>query len=128
MSVLGRVRFASAERLDLADIQSIDSYVSGDFKHLIKTFVGDSPFILRGFDVYRPAEAIGTEEVEIVISDAALYHPTSTAGSFFVGLTEGTYSLPLTPELRSNVTNYVYLVLSTRISRWIGPGLQDRRR
>ncbi len=52
MAVLGRLLVSSAERLDLPDLLSIDSYTAGDFKYLLKGLVGDSrPYILKGFDV-----------------------------------------------------------------------------
>ena len=36
MAVLGRVLITSSERLDLADLLSIDSYSSGDFKYFFR--------------------------------------------------------------------------------------------
>ena len=53
MSVLGRVLISSAERLDLADFLSVDSFAQGDFKYLLKGLVGDStPYVLKGFSPY----------------------------------------------------------------------------
>lgn len=115
MAVLGRVLISSAERLDLPDLLSIDSYVGGDFKYLIKSLVGDTkPYILFGFDVINPSSAIGTPSLSINVSDSVVYYPGSNAGSFFFGLPSGNpLSQPLVPELRTNATNYVYLTLST---------------
>ena len=44
MAVLGRLLLSSAERLDLPDLLSIDSYTAGDFKFLLKGLT--NPFIL----------------------------------------------------------------------------------
>lgn len=115
MSVLGRLLFSSAERLDLADLLSMDSYTAGDFKYLLKSFVGDTvPYILKGFDIINPAGTIGTSECSIRVADSVVYYPGSSAGCFFFGLPEGnSLSIPLVPELRSSATNYLYLTFTT---------------
>lgn len=115
MAVLGRLLVSSAERLDLPDFLAIDSYTQGDFKYLMKSFVGDEkPFVLKGFDVINPNNAIGTQNISIRVANSVMYYPTSMAGPFFYGLEEGNLqAAPLVPELRKNSTNYVYLVLST---------------
>jgi hypothetical protein len=115
MAVLGRLLVTSAERLDLPDFLSIDSYVQGDFKYLLKSFVGDSkPYVLKGFDVINPGNAIGGANISITVADSVVYFPGSTAGPYFYGLPAGNaLSAPLVPNLRKNTTNYVYLTLST---------------
>ena len=115
MAVLGRLLVSSAERLDLPDFLSIDSYTQGDFKYLMKSFVGsDRPYVLKGFEVVDPANSIGTQNITINIADSVVYYPESKAGPFFYGLEEGNpKAAPLIPELRKNSTNYVYLVLTT---------------
>lgn len=115
MAVLGRLLVSSAQRLDLPDFLSIDSYTQGDFKYLMKSFVGDdTPYVLKGFDVINPQNAIGTQNVSIRVANSVMYYPGSSAGPFFYGLEEGNLqSAPLVPELRKNATNYVYLILST---------------
>jgi hypothetical protein len=115
MAVLGRLRISSAERLDLPDFLSIDSYTQGDFKYLMKSFVGsDRPYVLKGFEVIDPGACIGTQNIAISVADSVVYYPQSSAGPFFYGLEEGNpKAAPLIPELRKNATNYVYLVLTT---------------
>lgn len=115
MAVLGRVLVSSAERLDLPDFLSIDSFTQGDFKYLMQSFVGSSkPYVLKGFDVINPGSAIGTQNVSIRVANSVVYYPSSLAGPFFHGLEEGNIqSAPLIPELRKNSTNYVYLTLTT---------------
>jgi hypothetical protein len=105
----------SAERLDLPDFLSIDSFVAADFKYLIQSFIGaDKPYILKGFDVIQPQDTIGTESVSIRVADSVVYYPTAGAGSFYYGLQEGsTGTDPLVPELRKNALNFVYLSFST---------------
>jgi hypothetical protein len=115
MAVLGRLLVSSAERLDLPDFLSIDSYAQGDFKYLMKSFVGsDRPYILTGFDVINPGASIGTQSMSIRVADSIAYYPGSLAGPFFHGLPEGNpQSTALIPELRKNATNYVYLTFTT---------------
>lgn len=116
MSVLGRVVLSSAQRLDLADLKSVDSFVGGDFKYLIKSFVGDArPYILKGFEVINPGDLIGSQaKVSIKVADSVVYYPGSNSGSFFYGLPEGNpLSQPLLIDLKKNATNYIYLTLDT---------------
>lgn len=121
MAVLGRLLVSSAERLDLPDFLSIDSYTQGDFKYLMRSFVGsDRPYVLKGFEVINPGSSIGEENIAISIANSVVYYPESKAGPFFYGLEEGDpKAAPLIPELRKAsspgeyVTNYVYLVLTT---------------
>ena len=116
MSVLGRLLFSSAERLDLADFLSIDSYAAGDWKYFVKGLIGDNrPYIIKGFDVIDPEQSIGSTNVTIKVADSVVFYPTSSAGAFFHGLSSGhELSQPLVPELKKNTTNYVYLVLTTK--------------
>src|ERR1700677_1610818 len=104
MAVLGRLLISSAERLDLPDLLSIDSYSAGDWRYFIDTLVGeDTPYIVKGFDVADPAGAIGTQSCSINIADSAMYYPGSGAGSFYYGLPTGNpNALPLVPALIKN--------------------------
>jgi len=123
LAVLGRLQLSSAERLDLPDMLSIDSFTAADFKYLINTFVGGTtPYILTGFDVIQPQDSIATESVSIRIAESAVYFPSSSSGSFFVGLEEGNENaLPLLPELRKNAVNFIYATFTT------GDTAQDSR-
>jgi len=115
LAVLGRLLVGSGERLDLADLLSLDSYVAADFKYLIQSFIGASkPYILYGLDVINPQDAIGTENISLRIAESVVYYPGSQAGAFYYGLPEGNINaLPLIPELRKNATNFVYLTFGT---------------
>jgi len=115
MAVLGRLLISSAERLDLPDLLSIDSYTAGDFQYLLQTFVGSSdPYVIAGFDVINPSSVIGTNSCAINIANSAMYYPGSGAGSFYYGLPTGSPNAqPLVPVLVTNATNYVYLTLTT---------------
>lgn len=115
MAVLGRLLISSAERLDLPDLLSIDSYAAGDWSYFIRSLVGnEKPYILKGFDIIDPQNAIGTQSCSVRIADSIVFYPTSNSGSFYHGLEEGnSNSLPLVPELRKNAVNYVYLTFST---------------
>jgi hypothetical protein len=115
VAVLGRLLVSSAERLDLPDLLSIDSYGAGDWKYFLKGIVGsDKPYILNGFDVIDPLNAIGTQSCSIRVANSITFYPGSNAGSFYAGLEEGNpNAAPLVPELRKNAINYVYLTFST---------------
>lgn len=115
MAVLGRLLVSSAERLDLPDLLSIDSYGAGDWKFFIQGLIGSSkPYIMKGFDIIDPQNAIGTQSCSIRVADSVVLYPGSSAGPFYHGLSEGnSNALPLVPELRKNAVNYVYLTFST---------------
>lgn len=115
MAVLGRVLISGAERLDLPDLLSIDSFTAGDFKYLLRGLVGDDkPYVLKGFEIINPGDAIGGQTLSIKVADSVVFYPGSTAGPFFYGLEEGdSRSQPLVPELRKSATNFIYLTLST---------------
>lgn len=115
MAVLGRVLLNSAERIDLPDLLSIDSYAAGDWRYFLQSLVGTSkPYILSGFDIIDPGSAIGLPTCSFRVADSIVYFPQAAAGPFFHGLPEGNSAAePLTPQLRTNTTNYVYLTLST---------------
>lgn len=115
MAVLGRVLFSSAERVDLPDLLSIDSYAAGDWRYFLQSLVGSTkPYILSGFDVINPGGSIGLPACSIRVADSVVYYPGSSAGPFFYGLPEGNQnSEPLVPQLRTNAVNYVYLTLGT---------------
>jgi hypothetical protein len=115
LAVLGRVLLNSAERIDLPDLLSIDSYGAGDWKYFMQTLVGTTkPYILSGFDVIDPGTAIGLPTCSFRVADSVVYYPGSAAGPFFYGLPEGNSAAePLVPQLRTSATNYVYLTLST---------------
>ena len=68
MAVLGRLLVSSAERLDLPDLLSIDSFVAGDFKYFIQSLVGENkPYVLKGFELIQPQDAIGASSISITI-------------------------------------------------------------
>lgn len=115
MAVLGRVLLNSAERVDLPDLLSIDSYAAGDWKYFLQSMVGTTkPYVLYGFDVISPGTAIGLPTCSFRVADSVVYYPGSAAGPFYYGLPEGNpASAPLIPQLRTNSTNYVYLTLGT---------------
>lgn len=116
MAVLSRLLIGSQQRIDLADFLSVQSYVASDFREMIRTFVGNNPLILKGFEIANAPQSIGTTSVSITVADSVLYDSTATAGSFFSGLPEGnTLSQPIVlgQELRTGVTNYIYVTLST---------------
>ena len=82
MAVLGRLLVSSAERLDLPDLLSLDSYAAGDWKYFLKGLVGDTkPYILKGFDVIDPGNAIGTQSCSIRVADSITFYPGSNSGS-----------------------------------------------
>ena len=115
MAVLGRLLVSSAQRVDLPDLLSIDSYAAGDWRYFIQGLIGSSkPLVLKGFDVIDPQNSIGTESCSIRVADSIVLYPSSSAGPFYHGLPEGNINAqPIVPELRKNAVNYVYLTFST---------------
>ena len=74
MAVLGRLLVSSAERLDLPDLLSIDSFVAGDFKYLMQSFVGEErPYILKGFELIQPQDSISASSISIQVHDSVVY-------------------------------------------------------
>ena len=116
MSVLSRLLIGSQQRIDLADFLAVQSYVSSDFRELMRSFVGSNAVVLKGFEIINAPQSIGTTSISISVAESVLYDPTATAGSFYSGLPAGnTLSQPIVlgQELRPGATNYVYLTLST---------------
>lgn len=117
MAVLSRLLIGSQQRLDLPDLLSIDSYAASDFRYLVKSLVGSTPLILKGFDVINAGEAIGQSStgLKIKVADSVVYSADSSAGSFYYGLSEGnTLSQDISPQgIAPSATNYIYLTLSS---------------
>ena len=114
MAVLSRLLIGSQQRLDLPDLLSMSSYTASDFKFLIKSLVGSAPLILKGFDIIDAPSCINTSSVSIRVADSVLYNTESSSGSFYYGLPEGNeISQPVSPILRANAINYIYLTLSS---------------
>jgi len=67
---------------------------AGDWKYFINGLVGPSkPYILKGFDVIDPQNAIGTQSCSIRVADSIVMYPGSNAGPFYHGLSEGIQTL-----------------------------------
>jgi uncharacterized protein YqkB len=114
MAVLGRLLVQNKQRLDLSDLKSIESYSAGDWKYYFKTVAGDTPYILQGFDIINPGDAINKTVVTIKVEDSIVYSPSSEASPFFFGLPISSgLSDPIEPTLKRNATNYLYLTLNT---------------
>lgn len=79
MSVLSRTNFIHAQRIDLADLKSIDSFVASDFRALIKFICGDSPYIVDGCKVVN---MIGNR-IFIQVHNLFLFLPDNSSGSFY---------------------------------------------
>lgn len=111
MAVLGRLKIAPNQRLDLPDIIAFDSYSSGDWKSFLQTMVGDRPFIITGFEVYSPNTVVNTtaSSVDITVSSSSLYWPIGEEGSFFVALSTAA-NVPVT--LFTGTTNYIEMTLT----------------
>ena len=114
MAVLSRTLVGSAQRLDLPDLKSIEAFMAGDMKYLLKGFAGDTPYVLNGFDILDADAVIGTSGCSVRIAESAVYFPNSTAGAFFYGLPVGNVlANPLAAVLNANATNYIYAVFTT---------------
>jgi hypothetical protein len=111
MAVLGRLKIAPNQRLDLPDLVALDAYSAGDWQGFMQTLVGSSSFIVKGFEVFQPETLVNNpaSSVEITIAQSALYWAEAEEGSFYV-------SLPTDPNqsisLITDTTNYIELSLS----------------
>lgn len=82
MSTLARPNWVSGQRVDLADLQAIDSYAASDLRAFVKFMVGNSqPYIISGL---RVVGASG-RDVTIEVKNCAIFLPNDTAGSFYIG-------------------------------------------
>jgi hypothetical protein len=81
MAVLARNNWTSAQRVDLPDMQSIDSYVSSDFRAFVKMMCGtSSSYIFTGMTV----TGASGRDVTISIADAAFYLPSDASGCMYI--------------------------------------------
>lgn len=109
MAVLARLLLHSGQRLDLPDVLSIDSYSAADFKYLIQSFIGPKNYVLKGFKIKNPNNAIGNTSISMEVANSVVYSPLNDSGSFYYALPD---EADITPELRANAVNYLYLTLS----------------
>lgn len=106
MAVLGRLKIAPNQRLDLPDINAFDSYSAGDWLNFMQGLTGGSPFILRGFDLINPATLINNPatQVNVNMTAAAMWWPAGSEGSFFVALPDAAAD---SVSLITSATNYI---------------------
>lgn len=111
MAVLGRLKIAPNQRLDLPDIVAFDAYSAGDWKGFLGAMVGNKPYLIKGFEVFQPNTLIGNPagSVDIVIAASSLWWAEGTEGSFFVSLPD---SENKSVTLITDATNYIEMTLT----------------
>jgi hypothetical protein len=111
MAVLSRLNFSGSERLDLPDFLSLESFAAADWKYFLKSVAGgDRPYVIRGFDIIDAPNCIGAQSCSIAVANSIVYYPTADSGSFYYGLENDP---PISPQLRNNAINYLYLTFTT---------------
>jgi len=114
MSVKQSVNWLSQQRVDIPDLRSLDSSVIFDFKVLLQTVVGNSPYILRGFTIPTSTGISGAAtDLQVVVDEAIAYIPADTDGSF-IRIDPGTSNEVLSPNndrvtgsFTANAVNFV---------------------
>lgn len=111
MAVLGRLKVAPNQRLDLPDLVAFDAYSAGDWKGFLEAMVGSKPYLIKGFEVFQPNTLIGNPagSVDIVLGSSSLWWSTGEEGSFFVSL-PGAANKSVT--LITDATNYIEMTLT----------------
>jgi len=106
MAVLSRVNWVSAQRVDVPDMQAIDSYISSDFRAMVKMMCGTTAsYILTGMVV----TGASGRDVTIAIADSGFWLPIDESGClYFVGPDEE----PVVLTLPANSTVYVEAVFT----------------
>ncbi len=111
MAVLGKLKVAPNQRLDLPDLVAFDAYSAGDWKGFLETMVGSKPYVIKGFEVYQPNTLIGNpaNSVDVILASASLWWSSGEEGSFFVSL-PGAANKSVT--LITDATNYIEMTLT----------------
>src|SRR6056297_2661339 len=79
MAVLSRNNLVHAQRVDVNDLRSIDSYVASDLRAIIKFICGDRPYIVDGCKVSR----VISNKIYVQVNNMFLFLPDNDAGSFY---------------------------------------------
>lgn len=110
MAVLARANFTSQQRLDLSDILSIESFTAFDFRAMISSFVGESPYIVRGFEVVGKTGL----SVNIAVDDVFVFNPKDSVSSFYIGSADDS---DLILDLEPNQSNIYVEVVFKAVSQ-----------
>lgn len=129
MSNKQKFNWLSQMRPDVPHLRSLDESVIFDFKTLLQSFVGDTPFVLRGFNINNPGGAIsnGASSLQVVVDSAVVWMPSEADGSFLsVPASTANEALNSTNtkvngSFTANATNYV----SVKFTRATDPTTND---
>jgi hypothetical protein len=118
VSVKRRLNFFSGARLDVSHVKSIESSVAYDFDSFIRGMVTglNKPYLIRGFRIKIPQNAIAATNLEIEVSDSAILHSTASESGTILTVPAGTANDILDSSnnkvigsFQSGVANYVSL-------------------
>ena len=114
MAIDKKIILYQAERLDLPDFNSIQTFLEEDFQNLNKRFFAGTTtnWIVKGFE---PSVVVNLD-ISISTLDSAIFNvkPTDTySGTLF---TTDSTSVALTSTLTDNVTNYVHIKLNSGLA------------
>lgn len=82
MSVKESVNFLGQQRIDVPDLKRIESGAIYDFQSLLKTLVGDTPYILKGFSIPVNGITGPATNLQVVVDGAVVWLTTDTNGSY----------------------------------------------
>ena len=82
MALKQLVNWLSQQRVDIPDLRAIESGVIFDLKTLIQCFVGDTPYILRGFTIPVTGISGPATSLQMVVDSSVVWLPDDTNGSF----------------------------------------------
>lgn len=82
MALKQAVNWLGQQRVDIPDLRAIESGVIFDFKTLIQAFVGNTPYILRGFTIPVTGISGPATSLQLVVDSSVVWVPGDTNGSF----------------------------------------------
>jgi hypothetical protein len=111
MAVLGRLKIAPNQRLDLPDVIAFDAYSAGDWKGFLEAMVDDKPYLIKGFEISQPNTLIGNPagSVDVVVVGSSMWWAAGQEGSFFVSLPDAANK---SVTLITDATNYIEMTLT----------------
>lgn len=118
MSVLGRKNWLPAARIDLPDLLANDSYNRFDFRSVMFSMCGNTPYILRGFE----ATGWSGTSLTLKVSNALVWCPNNAASPFWQGLST---DADLQVSLQPSSTVYLELDFEEQTRQQVTAGFWD---
>jgi len=126
MAIKQLVNWLGQQRVDIPDLRAIESGIIFDFKSLIQCFVGDTPYILRGFTIPVTGISGPATSLQLVVDSAVVWLPDDQNGSF-LRVESGTPNEILSPSNTKVVGSFSpgANFVSIRFNRATDPSTND---